>query len=80
MTDIKNLNREEITDLLTSWGEKRYRIDQLIGWLYERNASSWEEMSSIERVSGEARPSRGVEKSCSGLAADTWDEGEMSHT
>ena len=49
-------------------------------WKVRESRSSWEEMSSIERVSGEARPSRGVEKSCSGLAADTWDEGEMSHT
>lgn len=48
-TDIKNFNRDEITDLLGGWGEPRYRIDQLIQWLFERNAASWDEMSNLPR-------------------------------
>lgn len=46
-TDVKNLNREEITELLTSWGEKGYRIEQLLSWLYERNAAGWSRMSNL---------------------------------
>lgn len=57
-TDIKNLNREEITDVFGTWGEPRYRIDQLIQWLYDRHAASWEAMSNLprklrERLEGE---------------------------
>lgn len=47
--DIKNFNRAEITDRVGSWGEPRYRIDQLIQWLYERNAASWDEMSNLPK-------------------------------
>ena len=57
-SDIKDLNRDEITGILTAWREPRYRIDQLIQWLYERNAASWAEMSNLprkmrERLDGE---------------------------
>ena len=46
-TDIKNLNRDDITDQLSAWGEPKYRIDQLIQWLYERHAATWEAMSNL---------------------------------
>ena len=46
-TDIKNLNRDEITELLGAWGEKNYRIEQLLRWLYEQNVARWEDMSNL---------------------------------
>ena len=46
-TDIKNLNRDEISKLLGAWGEKNYRIEQLLRWLYEQNVARWEDMSNL---------------------------------
>ncbi|MGB0582073.1 MAG: 23S rRNA (adenine(2503)-C(2))-methyltransferase RlmN, partial [Limisphaerales bacterium] len=49
LIDIKNLNREEITERLSAWGEKNYRIEQLLSWLYEQNVSNWDAMSNLPK-------------------------------
>jgi len=56
--DIKNLNRDEITQRIAEWGEPAYRVEQLLGWLYQRHAADWNEMTNLprafrERLAGE---------------------------
>jgi 23S rRNA (adenine2503-C2)-methyltransferase len=48
-TDIKNLNREELTERLRDWQLPAYRIDQLRQWLYERAAATWDEMTNLPK-------------------------------
>lgn len=45
--NIYDLTREELTDLLQSWGVRRYRADQLWTWLYQHKATSFDEMSTL---------------------------------
>ena len=46
---IKNLTYEEAQDLFSSLGEKDYRARQLFNWLYERNISSFTEMTNFSK-------------------------------
>lgn len=47
--DIKNLTLAELEELVLSLGEKRYRARQVMGWVYHRNASSFEEMTDLPK-------------------------------
>jgi 23S rRNA (adenine2503-C2)-methyltransferase len=45
--DIKSLSREELTSRLGELGEPAYRADQVLQWLYEKQADSVEMMSNL---------------------------------
>src|SRR6266566_4980446 len=47
--DIKSLTREELEARLQEWGEPAYRVDQLLEWLYQHYATSWEAMTSLPK-------------------------------
>ncbi len=47
MTDIKSLNRAELTEFILEKGEKKYRSDQLFSWMHRSLADSPEKMSNI---------------------------------
>ncbi|NTV29985.1 MAG: 23S rRNA (adenine(2503)-C(2))-methyltransferase RlmN [Candidatus Omnitrophica bacterium] len=47
--DILSLSRDEFSARLAAIGEKSYRAVQIIEWIYERQACSFEEMSSLPR-------------------------------
>ncbi len=45
--DIKNLTAEELEGFVTTLGEKPYRARQIMEWVYQHHASSFEEMTNL---------------------------------
>lgn len=45
--DIKNFSVEELGKYIISIGEKPYRAKQVISWLYQKNVSSFEQMTDL---------------------------------
>jgi len=45
--DIKSLSREELASRLRDLGEPAYRADQILQWVYEKQAESFEKMSNL---------------------------------
>lgn len=48
--DIRSCNFEELKSEFASWGEPAYRLDQLLDWLYRKQAASWDAMSNLPRA------------------------------
>lgn len=46
--DILSMRRDELRELVVSWGEKRFRADQLFGWM--NKGASLEEMTNLPRT------------------------------
>lgn len=46
-SSIYDLNFEQLTELLASWGESRYRAEQVWQWLYQRLTEHFDEMSNL---------------------------------
>ena len=49
MIDIKSLTREELAARFKQWGEPAYRVDQLLNWIYQRRATSWDVMTNLPK-------------------------------
>ena len=47
--DVKSLTREELASQFEQWRQPAYRVDQLLHWLYERRAPSWDTMSNLPK-------------------------------
>ena len=47
--DIKSLSRDELRKVLIDRGEKAFRADQLYGWMHEKLAGSYEEMTNLPK-------------------------------
>jgi len=47
LRDIKSLRRDDLERLFKEWGEPKFRVDQLLDWLYARRISSWEAMTNL---------------------------------
>jgi 23S rRNA (adenine2503-C2)-methyltransferase len=47
MINFYDLNQLQLTELLESWGEPRFRTKQLWEWVYNRRVSSFDEMSNL---------------------------------
>lgn len=48
--DIRKLNKEEIKELLTSWGEPAFRSKQIYEWLWLKGATSFNEMTNLSKT------------------------------
>jgi 23S rRNA (adenine2503-C2)-methyltransferase len=46
---IHALTETELGELLASWGEKPFRAKQILKWVYEKRASSWETMTDLSK-------------------------------
>ena len=46
-TDIRNETREALLARLA--GEPAYRVDQVLGWVWQRRAMAWDEMTNVPR-------------------------------
>jgi 23S rRNA (adenine2503-C2)-methyltransferase len=44
---LLDLSYEQVKDLVVSLGQKPYRADQLLGWIYKKSAATWEQMSDL---------------------------------
>ncbi len=51
--NIKTLTVEELREILTRYGLKKYRSDQIYKWLYTHHARSFEEMTNIAKAERE---------------------------
>jgi 23S rRNA (adenine2503-C2)-methyltransferase len=49
VTDIKSLTRAELEARLKEWGEPAYRAGQVLDWLYQRRAASWDAMTNLPK-------------------------------
>ncbi len=59
MVDVLAMPESELAALLASWGEKPFRAKQIRGWLYQRHAASFADMSDLpaslrDRLTAEA--------------------------
>ncbi|MGD0059970.1 MAG: 23S rRNA (adenine(2503)-C(2))-methyltransferase RlmN [Verrucomicrobiia bacterium] len=45
--DIKSLSHEELASRLAELGEPPYRADQILQWIYEKQADSFDQMSNL---------------------------------
>ncbi len=60
MLDLYTMTRDELTDLLQQWGEPKFRAAQIWEWLYDKRASSFDQMTNLpkrlrEQLAAEAR-------------------------
>ena len=46
-TDIKSLFRDELAAKLAALGEPAYRADQILQWIYQKQAESFDQMSNL---------------------------------
>ena len=49
MESIYNYTKEMLIDYMTSLGEKSYRTNQIIEWLYRKKVTSFDEMTNISK-------------------------------
>lgn len=50
-TNLLNYTHAELTDLLVSMGEKKFRATQLYSWIYEKNCLDFDQMTDISKKS-----------------------------
>jgi 23S rRNA (adenine2503-C2)-methyltransferase len=50
MTNLYNLTQEELITLLASWGQPKYRAQQVWEWLYKKYAQSYDDMSNLPQA------------------------------
>jgi 23S rRNA (adenine2503-C2)-methyltransferase len=60
-TNIFDLDPPTLVDLITSWGFRRYRADQVWEWLYQHQVTSFDEMHNLpaalkERLAAHTHP------------------------
>ncbi|HLV37218.1 MAG TPA: 23S rRNA (adenine(2503)-C(2))-methyltransferase RlmN, partial [Spirillospora sp.] len=60
MIDLYELTQNELIDLLTGWGEPKFRARQVWKWLYQKRVDNFDAMSNLpaklrERLKVEAR-------------------------
>ncbi len=68
MINLYELDHSQLTELLKSWDEPRFRAKQLWEWIYDRRASSFDEMTNLP---GELRERLKSETSLGVLAIAT---------
>ncbi|MEM9954370.1 MAG: 23S rRNA (adenine(2503)-C(2))-methyltransferase RlmN [Chloroflexota bacterium] len=49
MINLYDLSIDELTHLLSSWGQPPYRSQQLYNWLYEHRVNSFEDMTNLPK-------------------------------
>lgn len=47
--DIKSLTRGELFEVFQEWDEENYRVTQVLQWLYNQQATNWEQMSNLSK-------------------------------
>jgi 23S rRNA (adenine2503-C2)-methyltransferase len=49
LQDIKSLAREELETRFAAWQQPKYRVAQLLEWLYAHRVTSWEAMTNLPK-------------------------------
>ncbi len=47
--EIKNLSVEELDDRLAEMGLEKYRLAQILGWLYNKGVTGWDAMTNLRK-------------------------------
>ena len=47
--DIKSQARDELAARFVEWKQPAYRVNQLLQWLYERRATTWDAMTNLPK-------------------------------
>ena len=50
LADIKSFTRDELAAQFKSWDLPGYRLDQVLKWLYEKRAASWDAMTNLPKA------------------------------
>ncbi|MEZ4485872.1 MAG: 23S rRNA (adenine(2503)-C(2))-methyltransferase RlmN [Syntrophotaleaceae bacterium] len=50
LVDIKNLTPDELVDFLAGLGKERFRASQIMRWIYQRDATSFETMTDLAKT------------------------------
>lgn len=50
LINLYNLNFEQLTDLITGWGQPAYRTKQVWQWLYNQKVESFDEMGNLPQA------------------------------
>ena len=50
MLHLLNLDRGGLAEVLVATGLERYRADQILGWVYQRKACSFDEMTNLSKA------------------------------
>src|SRR5512146_2613804 len=48
--DIKSQTREELQTQFREWGQRDYRVAQVLEWLYARRVTAWEAMTNVPKA------------------------------
>jgi 23S rRNA (adenine2503-C2)-methyltransferase len=48
--DLRDLSREALAAKFAEWQEPKYRLDQLLRWLYAGRAATWDELSNLPKA------------------------------
>lgn len=46
---LTKLNEEELIDFLSKYDDKKFRINQIVNWIYNKSASSFDEMTDVKK-------------------------------
>jgi 23S rRNA (adenine2503-C2)-methyltransferase len=49
LPDIRNQPHAILAAAFAEWQQPAYRLEQLLGWLYPRRATSWDSMTNLPR-------------------------------
>ena len=49
LSDLRSLTDEELCDILTGWGHKKYRSKQLLDWIYKKRVRSFDQMTDLSQ-------------------------------
>ncbi len=50
LTDLKNLNREQLTAFLAGLGKERFRSGQIMRWIYQRDVTNFADMTDLSKA------------------------------
>jgi len=45
--DLKSLNRDQLEEFLSRMGKEKYRVKQILHWIYQRHVSDFEQMTDL---------------------------------
>lgn len=49
-SDVRSQTPQELLIQFKSWGEPGYRVNQLLEWLYQRKAASWDDLANLPKT------------------------------
>lgn len=48
--DLKSLNRQQLEEFLSDLGKEKYRVKQILHWIYQRHVTDFEQMTDLAKT------------------------------